>query len=196
MKNPMELQLRQVALGLTALFAVQLLWSGMRLALQSDPEPIAPALATLQRQDILQGAGGEPGGEFVSRPLFWPGRETYQPSPGEPLPVEQQTRQVKELKNMKLRGVYAAGENSGIIVEYKDVQRRLKIDDTIDGWTFTMMSTEGAIFENGEESRVLELQHVIPAREGQRQRNARASRRAEAVREVAEKSDQTEEEED
>ena len=38
MKNPMELQLRQVALGLTALFAVQLLWSGLRLALQSDPD--------------------------------------------------------------------------------------------------------------------------------------------------------------
>ena len=50
MKNAMELQVRKAALALTLLFAVQLLWAGARLVLQSEPDPIAVTVTLSRRK--------------------------------------------------------------------------------------------------------------------------------------------------
>ncbi len=81
MKMSAELQLRKIALGLTALVLLQLVWGGARLLLESDLEPILPAESSLQVDDIRYGAGlsEELSQDIVSRPVFWQGRQAYTP---------------------------------------------------------------------------------------------------------------------
>ena len=170
MRNAVESRLRGIALVLTAILLLQLVWSGARLLLLSEPEPIAPAASALQieppgyRPDVSEGQTPE----LVSRPLFWPGRQAFvppQPSEPQPEPVPEPEPEVDDsaIEELKLLGVYAAGPKSGIIVSDGEERRRLSINDAIEGWKFTLMSADGAIFEKGNESRLLRLEHALPA---------------------------------
>lgn len=177
MKNGVESQLRGVALILAVLLLLQLLWSGARLLLFSDPDPITPADSALRVEAPGYPAfdeEDEAAQDFVTRPLFWAGREAYQPPVAEdtPEPV-QPARPAGPIKGLHLLGVYAAGANSGIIVAHEGERKRLRIDDEVAGWTFSMMSADGAIFESGEETRVLQLKHAAPPAGKAARRNAR-----------------------
>ena len=164
MNNPMELQVRRFALGLSALLALQLVWGGARLALQSDPEPIAPAITSLQLEAASAQADGseERTQDFVSRPLFWPGREAFVVSEKQVAQQEKTPEKAAVFPGLKLVGVYSAGPNSGIIVFHKGTRKRLRIGEELDGWSFSMMSADGAVFESGDEVRAMNLEHALP----------------------------------
>lgn len=163
MNNTAEIRLRRAAVVLAGILVLQLLYAGGRLLFLSEPEPIAPSQSALEVGAVgfVSSAVDEQARDFVARPLFWPGREAYEPVQGSESPVAP-VSQVSTLRDIKLLGVYSAGANSGIIVTQRGEQRRLKIDEKVDGWTFTMMSDDGAIFENGKESTLLRLEHALP----------------------------------
>lgn len=168
MRNTVESRLRSVALALTLILLLQVVWSGTRLLFLSDPEPIAPAASALTieapgyRADL--DAGATP--DLVARPLFWAGRQPFVPVvASEPEPEQEAEPEVDDsaIEGLKLLGVYAAGPNSGIIVSDGKERRRLNINDSVGGWKFTLMSADGAIFEKGDETRLLRLEHALPA---------------------------------
>lgn len=168
MKTTTESQLRTVALILTAVVLVQLIWGGVRLLLVSSPEPTAPAEESLQVDEIRQDVQltEELSQSLAARPVFWQGREKFVPDKGpkggrEPDRAPRNTN----IDDVALQGVYAAGDKSGVIVSYKDERRRLQRDEAIAGWTFTLLTDEGATFANGDETKVLALEHAesVPA---------------------------------
>lgn len=178
MNSLAELRLRQVALVLAGLLVLQVLYAGITLVFRGEPEPIPPAASTLEVGSSAYRTPGPDGqgADIVARPLFWAGRQPHEAAPA-PEPVVAAPAQPAPLKDIKLLGVYSAGPNSGIIVSLEGERRRLQIDDEVDGWTFSMMSDDGAIFANGASSTELRLEHALPAvkdadRTPQRGRNA------------------------
>lgn len=163
MKTPTELQLRKIALAVTAVVVLQLVWSGARLLLVSDPEPILPAEASLQVEEIRHVAAlaEEQSQDFVSRPVFWQGRQAYTPHADGDTGKREKPPRNSEIDGVALRGVYAAGSKSGVIVSYKDERHRLQQEQSIAGWTFATLNGTGAIFTHGAESKELPLEHAI-----------------------------------
>jgi len=154
---------------LTVILLLQLLWSGASLILRSDPKSTAPAAGSLQVDEIHQGAplGEDLSQSLVERPVFWQGRKKFVP---EKLSAEasepERAPRNSNIDNVSLQGTYSAGDKTGVIVSYKDERRRLQRDEEIAGWTFTLLSEEGATFESGEATKVLELEHAksVPSR--------------------------------
>lgn len=166
MKTTTELQLRKIALVLTAVVLLQLVWSGARLLLKSDPEPILPAEASLQIEEIRYVAALDEAQsqDIASRPVFWRGREAYTPaadSGDAEKPVEPPRN--SDIDGVALQGVYAAGATSGVIVSYKDERHRLRPEESVAGWTFSMLNGNGAVFTYGSESKELVLEHALSA---------------------------------
>lgn len=160
-----EVQLRKAAILLTVVLLLQLLWSGARLMLLSEPEMKVPAEASLNVDGVLFGSSGEEiqPDDLVTRPVFWSGRQVHVESGDtEATTVVERPRGSSAIDNVELMGIYAGGGNAGIIVSYKGERRRLKKKDSIEDWTFTMYSADSAVFESGGERRVLNLEHAMP----------------------------------
>lgn len=163
MRNSLELQLRKVALLLTIAVLLLLVWSGARLLLLSAPESILPAEASLRvDRPSFQLAEEELSQSLVARPLFWRYRQPYRP-PEQPkeegIPVESGATGV--LDAVILHGVYT-GAKPGIIITYKGERRRLLLGDSIENWEFTLISPDSVVFESGDDSRTLSLEHALP----------------------------------
>jgi hypothetical protein len=163
MKTAVEAQLRKVALGLTALVLLLVVWGGARLLLKSEPEPIVPAKASLQVDELKFGTSlnEELPGDIVSRPVFWQGRQPYTPDETVAESAPEKPQRNSNIDAVALQGVYTVGDKSGVIVAYKDERRRLQLDESIAGWTFTMLNGAGAVFENGGERKELPLEHAL-----------------------------------
>lgn len=165
MKSTLELQLRKIALVLTVLVVLLLLWSGARSLLLSAPAPILPAEASLRvdRLSLPPVEDEELYPPLAARPVFWPNRQPYVPpadSGDEIAPVQEGGRSA--IDNIVLHGVYS-GAKPGIIISYNGERRRLSRGDSIENWELTLMSTDSVIFESGSESRTLNLEHAQPA---------------------------------
>ena len=166
MKNTTELQLQKLALVLTAVLVLQVLWGGIRLLLLSDPDPIFPAEASLRVDDVRYGVelGDEQSQALVSRPVFWQGRRAYVP-PDDPVeivaPVEKQAS--KAINEVTLLGMYT-GANPGIIILYDGERRRMRPGESVEDWKFKKLLEDGVIFKSKKERRTLHLEHaLIPA---------------------------------
>jgi hypothetical protein len=159
MMNATERQLRKFALILTAILALQFLWSGLRLLQTSEPEPIRPAEASLRVDGVIYGTntGGKSPQALVNRPLFWQGRHAYAPDPVEEIeaPVVE-ARGSTAINQVKLRGVYPGG----IIISYKGEGRRIRLGESVEDWKFTQLLPGAAVFSSGEDKRTLNLEHA------------------------------------
>jgi hypothetical protein len=188
MKTTTESRLRTVALVLTAIVLLQLVWSGVSLLLTADPEPTAPAEGSLHVDEIRHSAplSGELSESLAARPVFWQGREKFVPAQ-----VVQGDRKRdraprnSNIDDVALQGTYTAGDKSGVIIAYKDERRRLQRDEEVAGWTFTLLSEEGATFESGRETKVLALEHAKSDPAAKRQREP------EPAPEIAEQKDES-----
>ena len=136
-------------LGLLALYV----WS---------PE-VAPLLpGELSRPDVsrLMGdtANADQSDEFVSRPLFVPGRRPILAVKPSPVKVAKDTPAPppKVLENVKLLGVFSSGDSKGVILqENGGDRRRLLVGDKTGAWTLADVEPREAVFKSGGvESRV------------------------------------------
>ncbi|MEZ5501598.1 MAG: hypothetical protein R3E50_02665 [Halioglobus sp.] len=164
MKTATELQLRKIALVLAGILLLQLVWSGVSLLLVKEPEPVVPAEASLQVDEIRyqNGHTDELAMDMVSRPVFWQGRQRYfpPPEPTDPGEPEKPARN-SNIDAVALQGIYSAGNKSGIIISYKDERHRLQPDESVGGWTFIGLGGDGAIFASGSDRKELPLEHAL-----------------------------------
>lgn len=158
-------QLRGVAIGVTGLLLLVLLWGGGRVLFLPAPEPHLPAESSLRVAGV---AGAEQAQELATdlteRPLFWYGRKPYEP-PAAEVVVSEAPEEVLEMAidEVQLVGVLGAGDQSGIIVTHAGASRRLALDDEIEGWSFVGLSDDGARFASEGRTRVLTMEHAAPS---------------------------------
>ena len=190
MQNVAEQKLKSAVAVVTALLLHQLLWGGGRLLFLSEPEPVLPVESALQPGVVNYQGPAPVAGEIVGRPLFWRGRKAFVYVPtAESGEEESESADSGPIERVKLLGIYTA-ETPGVIVMLKGERYRVSQGEKLEGWTLSMMSADEVTFENGDQSRVIELQHAIPkaSKESQQSRRPRTVERKKKAT-VARKAD-------
>lgn len=158
-------ELRRLALGVTGLLVLVVLWGAGRVLLLSPPEPLPPAESSLNVAGVFgDDAGSAQPTDLTARPLFWYGRKRYVPpvQATEEAAVEERVVEV-EIDKATLVGKLGAGRESSIIVTYGGASQRLKLNDKLEGWRFVGLTDEGAEFKSEGRTRVLTMDHASPA---------------------------------
>jgi hypothetical protein len=117
--NPLKTE-RRVDLGgrrIIKKLLLQLIYSGLRLALLTSPQAIAPAPDTLVVGEVASALNRRPALEEVEKA---------------PPPEEEKSG---DLKGVKLVGVFGVGESAGIIALVKDKKQRILLGEKVLGWT-------------------------------------------------------------
>jgi len=157
--------LRRLALGVTGLLVLVVLWGAGRVLLLSPPEPLPPAESSLNIAGVFgDDAGSAQPTDLTARPLFWFGRKRYVPpvQVADETAVEERVVEV-EIDKATLVGKLGAGRESSIIVTYGGASQRLKLNDELEGWRFVGLTDEGAEFKSAGRTRVLTMDHASPA---------------------------------
>ena len=153
-----ERKVELVALVLTVLLCLQLLYSGVRLALDPAVDAVAPAMDVLQvksvaSQAVVASSGSD---EIRARPLFWSSRRPA-PESVEEIAPDEGGAAAGELKEVKLLGVFGSGDTAGIIVLVKDKKRRILQGEDIKGWTLQTVEPNRVVLVDGERREELVL---------------------------------------
>jgi len=124
-----------------------------------QPVPLAPAADSLEAVGIII-PNTEPMVEsvMIERPLFWKERQPYVVELIEDEKAAPEVIGPDPFEKIKLVGVYSGGA----ILIVDGVKQRIHIgEELVVGWSLELMSAEGLIFRNGEESKTLKLEHAM-----------------------------------
>lgn len=145
------------ALNFTVVIALAWAWwspaTGIRNIHWAAPEPIKVDLQTLLPP--LPGPGLADTSQFVAmldRPVFSPTRRPPPPPPP-PKPAEP----VDRFAQAKLTGLYEGQGVGGVILNLDGKDRRVALNNAVEGWRLQSVSTGQASFSKGGQTRVLGL---------------------------------------
>jgi hypothetical protein len=165
--NPVfiERRIELVALVLTVVLIVQVLYGALRLSVLSEPESIAPALDVMIDSEPLaiELVSAELSEELRARPLFWPSRRVRVDNT-ESASVEQKTPAPEtEIDKLKLVGVFGAGESGGIIALVEGKKRRILVGEVVEGWSLDSVTRNEAVFadESRRKTLILKPQEIV-----------------------------------
>jgi hypothetical protein len=152
-----KVELAVVLLGLV--LCLQLLYSGARFALLAAPATVAPAADALVVRDVrpLASVTAQQSEQMRARPLFWESRRpvSAKASAGKSSPAAGKATQ---LKGVSLLGVFGAGESAGVIVQVKDLKRRVLVGEKLEGWTLESVAPTEVVLAYGGKRETLRLQ--------------------------------------
>jgi hypothetical protein len=166
-----------VVLGLSLVLLLQLIYSGVSLAMLSEPEAVAPIfggtedmqLAAVERVTEVQRD------EMSARPLF---SVTRQPPATQASEATAKGR--RQLRDVELLGVFGSGGTAGVIALVEDRQQRILLGEDVQGWTLEAVHPDRVEFaRQGRQATVPLRQRQIKAsspREESRQSRATDSR--------------------
>jgi hypothetical protein len=116
------------------------------------------ATAETEDEDGLEFPGLEDFAQMVERPLFM---ESRRPGEDEPPPPPQQTQQTP--LNLKLMGVVATPKDKLVLMlDAKGKYKRLRLNETLDGWTLVELGTDRVVMQQGQERKPLDLLKARP----------------------------------
>ena len=111
-----------------------------RLAANVEVHPDAP----VRNEESYQLPGLEEYNEMIARPLFIEGRKP----PAEDANTPETPVAEKLPLTLKLMGVvFAPGETLGLFVDAKGKYKRLRVNDSIDGWKVAKIDSDKAVME-------------------------------------------------
>jgi hypothetical protein len=148
---------------LAVVLGLQLLYSGARVKMLSLPDAVMPARDALLVGDLypMDSITSEQSDELLARPLFWEGRR---PRAVEDTGARRNKDQAAgQLKNVRLQGVFGAGETAGVIIRIKDQQRRVMVGEEINGWTVESVDANEVVLSSRGRTQSLELRTGIVA---------------------------------
>ncbi|BFO57367.1 hypothetical protein AVXHC19_41700 [Acidovorax sacchari] len=105
--------------------------------------PVLPAVGTADTRAFIA---------MLERPLF---SATRRPPP--PPPPSASEPPQDNLSSARLSGVYSGGGEGGVIILVAGKQRRLRMNDNIDGWVLKSIQDRVVSFSRGGETRTLLL---------------------------------------
>ena len=156
--NPlrMERRIELALLFLALLLILQLLYGSVRLALLSAPVALVPKADSLRviSSSGLNAVSAAQSNEIRNRPVLWPGRQPVD-NVAEIAPVK--NGKPKEFKNVKLVGVFGAGDSAGIIVRVEDKVLRIQRGEELAGWKLESIGKNEAVFAAGGRQEELAL---------------------------------------
>lgn len=134
---------RIVLLVLAVVVLLAVYW----VARTSRPAPVEPSPEALQpARFFLPGMGASAEGFMVSQPLFWPSRRPYTPPELETEEPVQSFEQGSILDSMKVTGLVGGGDNALVIVQLGDQRRRIRLNESVQGWELVNISANQATF--------------------------------------------------
>lgn len=149
---------RQLALTCVALLLLVALVALLRSLWRELPAPILPDESALSVSSYQGYAPLTAELQISQRPLFWQERRPLaeEVEVVEPEPEPEVNRNIDKFQ---LLGLFGAGENASAIVMYKKEKHRLRLGDTLDGWTLMGVVDNSALFTSAgsdvPESKVL-----------------------------------------
>lgn len=165
LKTERRTELLLLCLGI--LVILQLFWMGLRAAVPGIIGVVLPATDSLMVQEVANAGLITAQDSLVlqSRPLFWGSRRPIEAAPAPRAKDRVSVLPAGGLKNLRVLGVYGAGDAGGAIVTYKGDQRRLVVGDVVDGWTLVRVGHGEAVWSSGkgEDVRRLLPQPVLEA---------------------------------
>jgi len=156
LRTQRKIELALVVLGV--LLCLQLLYSGARLLLAAGPEPVAPATDALQVKPVARPNPVAPGqsDEIRARPLFWGLRRPLEGS-SEAAGPEPEQQVTGKLKDVKLLGIFGAGDTAGIIALVKDKKQRILLGERLLGWRLDVVEANRIVLVDGGKRKELQL---------------------------------------
>ena len=155
MKRHLLSFLALVCLGLTALLAG--LWINPQGQLRNTHWRAPAPLATNYQEmlPLLPEPARVPTSRFMAlleRPLFSETRRPPPPPPPPPPPVP-----VDVLSNAQLSAIYAGEQLTGVIINVNGKNRRVRLNESVDGWVLRSVQGRVATFDYGGQQRQLQL---------------------------------------
>ncbi len=92
---------------------------------------------------------------LLERPLFQLTRRPPPPPP--PVPTVAAPEAVDNLSTAQLSGVVAGEKTASIIITMAGKARRVRLNDSVDGWILQSIQGRSVIFSSGGQTRVLQL---------------------------------------
>lgn len=153
-----ERRVELACLVLLLILLLQLAWVAARALLPPTPAPVEPAASSLTVADQLARRAVSPqaSAELRERPLFWEGRRAVAAADAEVVPV--QSGRAPRLKDVRLLGVFGAGDSGGIIALVQNKQQRVQVGEELSGWTLQTVTADGATLVNDGDTEILDLQ--------------------------------------
>jgi hypothetical protein len=140
-----------VTMGLAILLLVELLLSGLRLAILSTPEAIPPSMDGLADAQLMsvQRVSPSQSDEIRARPLFWISRRPLAGAVAGAGDTGSPAANPGSLEKVKLVGLFGSGETAGIIAIIDQQKRRVLLGGQVEGWTLDSIQRNTVEFTNG-----------------------------------------------
>lgn len=153
-----ERRVELACLVLLLILLLQLAWVAARALLPPTPAPVEPAASSLTVADQLARRAVSPqaSAELRERPLFWDGRRAIAAVESKPKPAP--ITRAPRLKDVRLLGVFGAGDSGGIIALVQNKQQRVQVGEELSGWTLQTVTADGATLVNDGDTEILDLQ--------------------------------------
>lgn len=153
-----ERRVELVAVVLVGVLLLQLLYTLLRLGMDSSPRPVAPTADALAVAGALERrlADAEGREDIRARPLFWPDRRPAAAAAVDPAADKAGARR-GELEKVTLLGVFGSGAEAGVIALVKQSQRRVHVGEKVLGWQLAEVSGNRARFTEAGAEQWLQL---------------------------------------
>lgn len=151
-----------VALLLSVLFILLLLYNGARLLLSSELEPVMLAQDALLPAEIFAASDDVSAQGLIDRPLFWNTRRALKSTgqAGVAAAARPKAANVAVLENVTLMGVYNSGGVGGIIVQVDGNTQRIPINQKVKGWEVTEINAREVTVQQRGVSRKLTFEYA------------------------------------
>jgi hypothetical protein len=152
-----------VVLLLLILLVVQLVWGVSRLLVLAPTDSVAPAADALQVLSMTSqpDVTAEERNEMLARPLFWISRRPLDGVAVVDMGVAETKAAARELKEIKLLGVFGSKQSTGIIALVKGKKTRLMQGDSHKGWTLESVKANEVTFSDGVSVETLVLKKAV-----------------------------------
>ena len=95
---------------------------------------------------------------MTDRPLFVAGRR---PPPPPPPSSATEEAPVDNLSTAKVLGLYAGNGIGGVVLNIAGKNRRLRLQEVVDGWTLKSIEGKAVVFERSGQTRTLQLTRAL-----------------------------------
>lgn len=162
----LESRLKAALLVLIFFLGLQLCLGAFSIIVAGGVDSYPPSKEFLNPSNVMQGVGDIDAIELAlqERPVFWQSRRPLELTPQKAESGKKKQPAVPDkndpINGAKLLGIFRS-DVSGVIVEYEGRRVRLRMGESVDGWTLSTLDAEEASFSSGRMLVAVRLEHAF-----------------------------------